>query len=448
MKPREFVWKNKVGLIGLLVAETISMAGSRIAAFAVSWLVLIKTGDAVLMGLVGTAAALPYVLAAAFGAPLIDRVGARRLTIISDLTNAVLITGIALTYTLGILPMMSLIVLAGITNGLADHARRVVLSAQIKVSGVETARITSIYDGISRIITLVGAPIGGLVIALMGSPTAILINAASFGICGLLMLTIVRNPPGHVDKVAADKKEPYFVALRGGVAYVWRDRLLTGMVLMLFVTNLCNQIHNILIPLWIKQTFDSAAGLGTITAAFALGAVLGNIGMAALVSRIPKYMTLVLGYMIGGSPRFFIFALTDDLTTLIVVIFVTGFAMSSINPIIGALLLDKAPADMQARLFGVFTAVAWGGIPLGSLVGGWIADEYGLHFTAVATGALYFLATLTPVIGRRTWRQLDDKRPAADEDQPGGADDTPGTPAGMSPGSEPETDAEPSPARA
>ncbi|MGY0233140.1 MFS transporter [Longispora urticae] len=424
-EPEIVVTGSKVGMVSILVAEAVSMAGSKVAAFAVTWLILIDTGNALLVGLMGTAAALPYVLSAAFGAPLIDRIGARRITIVSDLLNGVLIGAIALVYPFGVTPVIVLIALVGITTGLADHSRRVMLTAQIKVSGVPTARITSIYDAISRIITLVGAPVGGLVIALLGSPTAILINSASYFVCGLVMIT-VRNPPGHLDKVAKDKKEPYFVALHAGFAYVWRDRLLSGMIMMLFVTNLCNQIHNILIPLWIKETFDSAAGIGTIGAAFALGAVLGNLTMAALVTKIPKYLTLVLGYMIGGSPRFFVFALTDDLTTMIVVIFVTGFAMSSINPIIGALLLDKAPASMQARLYGVFTAVAWGGIPIGGLLGGWVAEHYGVHFTAAATGTLYFAATLTPIIGAKIWRQLDNKpgqhpQPDADARAAGGA---------------------------
>jgi MFS family permease len=274
---------------------------------------------------------------------------------------------------------------------------------------VETARVTSAYDGIARLTTLIGGPAGGLVIAWLGSPRAILINAVSFALCSLITAVAVRVPSTPEPGSAEPTKEPYLRALAGGVAFVWRDRLMFGVIAMLFVTNMCNQAHNVFIPLWVREILHSPAALGLIPGAFALGALLGNVAMTALVTRIPRYATLVLGYLIGGAPRFLVFGLSDQLSTVVVVTFLAGIAMSSVNPIIGAMIMDRTPSTMQARVFGLCTAVAWGGIPLGGLLGGWAADTFGIGTAAIAAGCAYFAATLTPVFGANTWRKLDEK---------------------------------------
>ncbi|WP_018350579.1 MFS transporter [Longispora albida] len=397
---------RRTGLISLLAAEAISMFGSRIAGFAVSWLVLLTTGDPVKMGMIATSAVLPYVLSAAFGTPLIDRLGARRLTIGADVLSGLLVGAIALVYRDSFPLLIAVVAIAGASSGLGDHARRVVLTAQVKYSGVETTRATSLYDGIARLSTLIGAPLGGVVIAWVGGVEAILINAASFVVCALITLFLVPTPAGSIAE-ARPVKEPYFTALRGGFVFVWQDKLILAVLSMLFVTNMCNQAHNLFIPLWIKEVLNSPIGLGTIPGAFALGAVIGNVVMTALAAKVPRYVTLVVCYLIGGAPRFLVLGLSDQLAVVLSVTFLTGLLMSSVNPIIGAMLMERTPDGMQARVFGLSTAVAWGGIPLGSMLGAFLAGQAGIAVAATITGIVYFGATLTPVFGAKTWRKLD-----------------------------------------
>jgi len=68
---------------------------------------------------------------------------------------------------------------------------------------------------------------------------------------------------------------------------------------------------------------------------------------------------------------------------------------------------ERIPSHLQARVFGLTGAVGFAGVPLGGLLGGWAVQVLGLTSAMLVAGALYFAATLMPVAGYRTWRQID-----------------------------------------
>lgn len=49
------------------------------------------------------------------------------------------------------------------------------------------------------------------------------------------------------------------------------------------------------------------------------------------------------------------------------------------------------------------------GLPLRAVFGGWMAQGFGLTLGLLVCGGLYFAASVTPFINRRTWRTLDDE---------------------------------------
>src|SRR5262245_9641946 len=86
--------RNALG--GLLAAEAISAAGTRMTLLAIPWLVLVQTGDPVKVGLVSAAEMLPYVLSGVLAAPLQDRLGARPTALISDFGSILALVAIVL----------------------------------------------------------------------------------------------------------------------------------------------------------------------------------------------------------------------------------------------------------------------------------------------------------------------------------------------------------------
>jgi MFS family permease len=408
---------RRVGLINLLAAETISTIGSRMSFLAIPWLVLVTTGSPTRMGLVAGVAALSHVLSGIFGTPYVNRIGVRRSVILSNAGCTVAMGTVAAFYHVGFAVLVGMVAVNGILAGVGDRALRVLLGPVAEVAGAPMPRVTAIFDGLNRTATIVAASVGGVLIAWLGPLAVVWLDAASFAACSAIVLFFVHLPRSTTEPAEPGAKaspEPYFTALRGGFEHLRSDQLLVGIVTMMFVLNLFNQASAVVyVPLWVRDVLHSPVALGFVAGSFAVGAITGNVAFAALANRLPRYLTFVVGYFIGGAPRFLILALSHRIEVVVAVTFICGVATSSVNPTIGALLYQRVPSALQARVFGLCGAISYGGLAIGGLVGAWAVAGLGLTGGLILAGVCYFTATLTPVLRRRIWRQIDDlPRPA------------------------------------
>jgi MFS family permease len=415
--------RRRAGFAGLMTAEAISLFGSRMTFVALPWLVLVETGSATLTGVVAFAEMLPYVVACAAGGPLIDRVGARRASIVMDGVSVGVIGAIPLLYgagRLGFGALAALVGVAGLVRGLGDTAKRVVFPAVVERAGVDLTRATSLQDGLSRATTLIGAPLAGVLVAVTDAPTVLLIDAASFGIAAVLVAAFV---PRAIASPAptTDEGQPsgsYAGQLREGIAFVLRDRLVLAIVLMLFVTNLLDQAYGaVFVPVWAKDVFGSPVGIGLLSAGFAVGAVAGNIAYTILAPRLSRFAPFAVGFLLGGAPRFIALALDAPMWSILAVAATAGFGIAVVNPILGAVSYERIPPRLQARVLGLGQALAWAGIPIGGVLGGWLTDTAGLRTAMLAAGLVYLVATLMPFT-RPYWREMDRRRVPADSNAP------------------------------
>jgi len=405
--------RRRTPLHALMAAETISMLGDRMAGIAVPWLVLVNTGSPTRMGTVGAALAVASVLASMFGAPLVDRFGMRRISVVTDLVSAAAMVVLASGHYGGFPGLLGVVAVTGAMSGVGVRAKRVLLGPVAGPSGTPMARVTAVYDGLNRTATLVGTSLGGILIAWGSAAQVLWIDAVTYVFCAAVVATLVRlavpgtDVPDGADATGA-AREPYFQALRAGFAHVRRDGIISNLVLVLFVTNLVNQASSsVLMPLWAHDVMGSPVALGLASAFFAGGAIAGNIAFAAVATRLPRYSTLAVAYLVGGLPRFLVLLFSDDLAVVLVVLAVAGFAISAVNPIYGTLLYERTPRPLQARVFGVTGSITTGGMPLGGLLGGWTVAGLGLSGGIALAGGVYFLATLIPVARWRTWQALD-----------------------------------------
>ncbi|GAB1510470.1 MFS transporter [Actinophytocola sp. KF-1] len=387
--------------VALFVADVVSVLGSRVSMLAIPWLVLVTTGSATKMGLVAGAEMLPYVLSGVLAAPLADRFGVRRTTIVTDAGSALAMAGIAAAPQLGFGWLLVLVAVAGATRGLGDRVKHVMLRPLAEEAGIKVIRVTSAYEGFSRTAMLLGSAAGGLLIAWVGPLGAIWVDAASFALCALVVAVLVRLPEDAFPKQAPER---YFVALRGGFRVLWRDDLLPSMIVMLFALNMFNQAGiAVFIPLWVDEVLHTPEALGLVLGTFAGGAVLGSVVFTAISPKLPMYQTFMLGALLAGAPRLLVLGLTHDVVVVCVVTFLSGVAMAAVNPVVGAMLYERVPPELQTRAFGVCTAVTFTGIPIGGVLGGLAVTGLGIDPAILVAGVLCLLATAAPWVW--SWRR-------------------------------------------
>jgi MFS family permease len=258
----------------------------------------------------------------------------------------------------------------------------------------------------SRASTLIGLPLAGVLIATFGPATVLLFDAASFGLCALLLGGLVRA--GSAGAAAGPEEEPgYAAALRNGFRYVREDRLLLGIMSMLFMTNMFDQAFaTVFVPVWVRDGSHGAAALGVVGTAFGLGAVAGNILYAILSPRLPRRRTFSICFFLGGPAQLIALALTDQVWIVLATAALAGALMSTVNPILLAAVYRRIPVHMQGRVMSVLIAVSWAGIPFGSVLGGWATERLGLHTAALLAAIGYLMVTVAPFLFP-AWQALD-----------------------------------------
>ena len=235
-----------------------------------------------------------------------------------------------------------------------------------------------------------GAPLAGVLIALIGETNVLWVNAATFLVSALAVAIAVSRPTGHGERgtfrYVADMKE--------GLAFLWRDRVLRALILTVTVTNFLDAASVVAAPVYARQVFGSSVALGLMLGAFGAGSVVSALVFARVGDRWPRRRSLAWCFLCF-TLWYPIAATFPPLTVLLGVQFAAGAAAGPINPIIDTVSYERVPNGMRGRVFGVASALAWVTYPLGVLVAGLVLDAIGLRLTLVVTGALYLLTSLT-----------------------------------------------------
>ncbi|MDG4800562.1 MFS transporter [Micromonospora sp. WMMD980] len=382
-------------LYTLVGADLLSNLGTRISVVAIPWLVLETTGSPTRMGLVAAAETLPYMLSSALATPWADRFGVRRTSVFVDAASAAAMAVVALAPWLGFGTLLVLVAVAGGLRGIGDRVKHVLFKPAAERAGVPLIRLTSAYDGLARGMTLFGAVLGGLLIDWVGLSRAIWIDAATFAVCALLIGTLVRPPA----PAQPPPRERYLRALRGGFAYLRTDRTL---LIMLSVVSASNMFANasvaVWIPLWVNQVLGDPAGFGLLLGVFSAGALLGNLLFTLVGTRLPGRATFALGLALSGTPRLLALALSDDLVVVLVVTFLSGIGIAAVNPLLGAALYQRVPEALQTRVLGISGSVAFLGLPVGALLGGWSVALLGLTPALLVMSVACLVLTVSPLL--------------------------------------------------
>ena len=395
--------RDRRGLLGLITAVGISTLGTRMSTLALPWFVLTTTGSPTQTGLVAAAEMTPYVVVQGLGGPLVDRIGAWRISVLTDVAAAILFGAVPLLHAFGALPigaLVPLVVLAGALRGGGDAARYVLLPGVRETAQTPIERAAGLYDGVSRGASLIGAPFAGLLIGVTSALNVLALDAVSFLVSAALVATLVpRSAEPRPSADATESPTSYLSSLAEGFRYLRGDRLLLGIGLMVMVTNLLDQASSaVLTPVWAKDVAHSSVALGLIGGVFSAGAVIGNVTTTWLGHRLPRHRTYAFGFLLAGSPRLFVMALAATVSPVLVACVIGGLAAGAINPILGSIEYERVPRSLQARVLGVLGATAWAGIPFGALTGGALTEAFGIRAALTATAAAYLVTTLAPFV--------------------------------------------------
>lgn len=411
---------ERLPLRGWLLAEAVSLVGTRISMLAIPWFVLTTTGSAAKTGLAAAVEITPLVVMKALGGPLVDRYGARRVAITCDVASFVVVAAVPLLHGAGLLHFWGLLVLVALAGGLrgpGDGAKQAMVPALTAAAGVPLERVTGLHGAVERGASMVGAALAGGLIAWIGAASTLYLDAASFLVAAALIAGATARLPGSSAARPDAERDPapYLVQLRDGWNFLRRDPVLLGLSLMVATTNLLDlAFSGVLMPVWAERHAGPEA-IGLLLAAWSAAAALSALGAARWGHRIPRFATYVIAFAIAGLPRFAVLAFESPRWLLVAVFVLGGFASGFLNPILGAVIYERIPPELTGRVVSLNAAMCWSLMPFGGLLGGLLVAGAGLAPALLVTGTAYLLATLAPLVVP-SFRDFD-QRPVAPDNE-------------------------------
>ena len=405
----------------LWVANTVSRVGSQITfvALPLTAVVLLKAAP-LQMGILTACGTLPYLL---LGLPVgvwVDRLRRLPLLINADIGRALLLATIPLLTTLGKLSIEYLYLLAFITGILTliyDVTEEAYLPAIVEDEHLLESN--SQLETINSMAQLLAPVIAGGLVQLLTAPIAILIDSASFGWSAFWLKRIKKQEA----EPTATQHDNLWLEIQDGLSFllhnpILRPSLLTGLQWQLF-----GGMTDAIIILYLVEILHlppAAIGLMYATGSFS-GLVVSNFTHKA-VTKFGLGRTLIISAIILGFGWLFI-PLAIGTSWIAFIMIATGMLfVGAGNTMWNILTSSISQAVTPNRLLGRVNAsglfLTWGALPVGSLIGGWLAEQWGLRSTLLlACGGILFGTFWVLFSPLRLLLKMPDKK--ADENQLG-----------------------------
>ena len=377
---------------------TISLVGSWMQTLAQSWLVWDLTRSPFWLGIVGAMPQLPSLILGSIGGVLVDRTVKRRLLIITQAGLGLSALVLAMVTLTGVVRVEHVVIIAAITGLFTAVDTPARLSFVTEIVGKEyLGNAIALNSTTFNAARLVGPSVAGLLIPLIGTGSCFLINALSFGamICALLMMRDLPAPKYDTNtSVVAQWREAF--------GYVAKARVPRALILNVVVFSAFGYSYVVLMPVFADGILEAGVrGLGAMMGSVGVGALAGGIWQAALSSKARRGRVVIFGaFTLGIS--LLLFSFSRSLLLSIIILPLVGLASISMLASTNTLLQTLAPDHLRGRVLGFYTTAFMGIMPIGSMIVGTIAAEYGAPHT-LAGGAIICLifAALTLARNKR-----------------------------------------------
>ena len=370
--------------------QLISLIGTWMQNVAQAWLVYQLTGSPFYLGIVSFAGAIPVLFLSLWAGVIVDRVPKRNLLIITQTGALLLAFFLSADVFLGWVQPWHIVIFAfllGAVNAFDAPTRQ---SFVVEMVGREDLpNAIGLNSAIFQMARIIGPTIAGIALAVVGPAWCFFLNGLSF------IAVIFGLSQMQVKSIVAPKKDTSsFAQMRQGLGYIRRNQIVRTLLGMVAIANVFAFGYSALMPAFAQDVLNSGpTGLGLLSASVGVGALIGALIVASQGNFQHKGRLLTMGnlffpamVLLFAASRFFPFSM------LILVGAGLGFMIQ--NAMTNTLIQLAVPDDLRGRVMSVYMLVFQGFFPIGSLMAGTIAQNFGTPVGAAFGGTIALLAGL------------------------------------------------------
>lgn len=340
------------------------------------------------LGVLRAVGQAPILLLSLFVGAWVDRWRARTVMMLTDVGRTLALGAAAVAGVFGRLGLPALFVVAFAVGALSvffDVAYQTSLVRLVKRD--QLVRGNSALEG-SRSAAQIGGPaLGGALVSLLSAPIAAASSALFFALSFLSIRRIRR-----VESIPDSSELRIWRRIHEGLRFVVSDTSLRTVCLasaaFQFSFAAMTTVYLLFLP---RELHLSGTVVGLALAAMGPGALLGSVLAARLPRRFGHGVVLVSAAVLGDGVFLCVPALHGSaavtVPVLLAVNFVFGIGSQLVTVTVMAVRQTVTPDGMQGRAAATITFAGMGLTPLGSLLGGFLAETWGLRTSLLVTAA-------------------------------------------------------------
>lgn len=376
------------------ISQALSQFGSSMTSFALILWAYTQKGTAMTVSLMTFFNYIPYIIVSLFAGTFVDNHSKKKIMMVSDSIAA--ICSLAMLFLnlgneLRIWNIYLVNFVIGFMNAFQGPASAVAIG---KVVPKEKLKQVSGMNSFSGNLVAVLSPVfAASLFALSGLKLVLVIDLMTFLFAFLVLLFVLKIPEDILQKV---EKKSVFTGCKEGFQYLNQNHGILIVIITMALLNLFSRLtyENILSPMLLSRSANDSVTLGIVNAVMGIGGVVGGIivstGKVKANSAKMIYISAFASFLLGD--------IMMGIGSNVIVWSIAGLAASLPIPFINAgqmvILYKNIPEEIQGRIFAVRNAIQFSSIPLGILLGGFLADYVFEPFMLKENAVTLFLRIL------------------------------------------------------
>ncbi len=356
------------------LSQSVSQLGSAMTGFALILWAYSQEGLASTVSLMSFFNYLPYIIVSFFAGTFVDNHKKKNIMLVSDSIAAfcsVFIFGLTTSNGLQIWHIYIVNFVIGFMNAFQSPASAV--ATRIIVPKDKLVQVSGMNSFSSNLIIVLSPVLASSLFAFGGIKLLLFIDLMSFIVAFLVLLLIIKIPENENNKA---KQQSMFAGCAEGFRFLEKNRGILVIIITMALINFFSRLtyENILSPMILSRSGNDSMVLGIVNAAMGIGGIVGGIIVAT--GKFNKssikmiYISAMLSFLLGD--------VTMGVGRNVLFWSFAAVAASLPIPFINAgqnmILYQTVPENIQGRIFAVRNALQFSTIPLGILLGGFLAD--------------------------------------------------------------------------
>lgn len=390
--------KNFKKYIVLWLSQSVSGLGSSMTGFALVLWAYGQSHSAMSVSLMSFCNYVPYILLSLFVGGFIDRHRKKTIMLTADSIAAVgslSVLALFLTGQLAVWHIYIVNVIVGATNAFQQPASAVATGRLVPKDKI--SNVSGMNSFSQNLITVFNPMLAAFFFAMGGLWLILLIDLASFVLAFCVLLFYISIP----EQIEAKKHSSPFEGIAQGFAFLREERGILYIMLTMALINFFSRLtyENILSPMILARSAGSSMTLGTVNAFMGIGGIVGGIIVSVKKESSHKataiYVSAALSFLFGDL----LMAVGRNVIWWSIAAVAACLPIPFIMANQNAILYRKIPTAMQGRVFAVRNAIQYSTIPVGIILGGYLADYV---FEPLMASGSELVSTLEKIVGSGT----------------------------------------------